>query len=113
MLHKRRDGGGVLPRRATTTTITMIAIMAPLDSANVLSVDPPAPASLFTVPPEFAVPAPSPQSVVHLSVAKGNEELEVSDMMMSWKNNEKPGSLGRRRFATKKPPLQMWEEGNR
>lgn len=73
----------LLPSMATTTTITMIAIKAPFDSAKVLSVDPPAPASLSTVPPEFAVPALSPQSVVHLSVAKGNEELEVvvADMM--------------------------------
>lgn len=71
----------ILPSKATTTTITMMAIMAPFDSANVLSDDPPAPASLSTVPPEFAVPAPSPQSVVHLSVAKGNEEVEVADMM--------------------------------
>lgn len=67
----------ILPSIATTTTITMIAIKAPSDSAKVLSVDPPAPASLSTVLPAFAVPALLPQSVVHLSVAKGNEELEV------------------------------------
>lgn len=77
----------VLPRRATTTTITMMAIMAPFDNSNVLSDDPAAPASLSTVPAELAVPALSPQSVVHLSVAKGNEELEVADMMMSRKIN--------------------------
>lgn len=74
----------ILPSKATTMTITMMAIMAPFDSANVLSVVPPAPASLSTVPPAFAVPAPSPQSVVHWSVAKGNaEEVKVVADMMS------------------------------
>lgn len=86
----------ILPRIATTTTITIIAIMAPFDSEKVLSVVPPAPASLSTVPPEFAVPALLPQSVVHLSVARGNEELEVVDMIMSRKL-ERLRNVGRNR----------------
>lgn len=53
----------------------IIATIPPVETWNVLLVDPPAPASLLTVPAELAVPAPSPQSLVQgCSVANGKAD---------------------------------------
>lgn len=75
-----------LPKRATNTTTTMIAITPPSESLNVPSLLDPAPASPSTLPSELAVPAPLLQSLVQgSSVAKGNAELVVDDIVQDSK----------------------------
>lgn len=71
----------------TTATTIMMATIPPVETSKVLLVDPPAPASLLTVPAELAVPALSPQSLVQgCSVANGkaDDAVEVIAYVVLW-----------------------------
>lgn len=72
----------LLAMMTTITTTMMIATIPPVESWKVLLPEPPAPASLLTVPPELAVPALSPQSLVQgCSVANGKAD-DVEDAIV-------------------------------